>query len=139
MSGCGSSWIRITTSPASSATPARASCRSRSCTTPEVSTLRWIFAIPLATLGVWISALNWVMFWNVFVRHIRQPSWTPLLGGGFAAGAILLMPFNHNVAWAAVPLLLDWGCFPGIGHALWFHLLRKAHDNASRPEDGDEQ
>jgi len=54
-------------------------------------------------------------------RH--QPSWIPLIGGGCGVAAVLLVPVASVQEWWWVPLLLDWGSLPGIGHAIVWHLV----------------
>lgn len=89
------------------------------------SALRIIAAAIFLAAGVWLSALNAGVFWKVHVRKQEASSWIPLLGGVFGVFGLLLLPFEAVHRWWWVPLCLDWGSLPGIGHALLFHLFRQ--------------
>ena len=79
--------------------------------------------------GIWISALNWAVFWKRHIRGLKASSWIPLLGGGLIFTGLLALPLKGNSEWCWIPLLLDWGCAPGIGYSLYFLLTRKKIDS----------
>jgi hypothetical protein len=87
--------------------------------------LRWIIAIGCLALAVWLSALNWNVFWKRHVRGVSAPSWIPLLAGSLGAIGIVTLPVSGSSAWWWVPLLLDWGSLPGIGYSIVYHLTRR--------------
>ena len=95
---------------------------------PEViemaALLGWCVAALALVVGLWLSLMNWAVFWALYVRRVRAPSWTPLLGGLLISIAMLSAPLPYLHRWAFVPLLLDWGCLPGLAYTLWFHLGR---------------
>jgi hypothetical protein len=93
-------------------------------------------SIVCLAIAIWISLLNWIVFWKrhvrpvespswVDVRRIESPSWIPLLGGVLGVVGMLVAPLPHLKAWVWIPLLLDWGSVPGMGYTVWFHVLRK--------------
>ena len=86
--------------------------------------LKWIIAISLLLLAVWLSALNWGVFWKRHVRGVATSSWIPFLGGSIGVVGLLSMPIPSAATWWWVPLLLDWGCVPGIGYSIYYHLTR---------------
>lgn len=88
-------------------------------------TLQWIIAFACFSLAVWLSVLNWRVFWKRHVRKVPAPSWLPLIGGGLGAVGVVVLPVTGSAAWCWVPVLLDWGCVPGIGYSIIFHLLRR--------------
>ena len=95
---------------------------------PEVikvaALLAWCIAAFALVAGLWLSVMNWAVFWALYVKRVRAPSWTPLFGGLLVSVAMLSVPLPYLHSWAFLPLLLDWGCLPGLVYTLWFHLGR---------------
>ena len=89
-----------------------------------INELRWSVAILFLLAGVWVSLMNWVVFWTLYIKRTRAPSWTPLLGGLLVSMSILLAPLPDIWLWAWIPFVLDWGSAPGIGYTAWFHIRR---------------
>lgn len=85
----------------------------------------WILFVMCSTISLWISFLNWRVFWKIHIQGVKAPSWIPLMGGLFGGIAMWILPSGDIRSWAWIPLLLDWGSLPGIGHSLLFHLFRK--------------
>lgn len=80
------------------------------------------FAVALLLIGLWLISLNWWTFYQTHVRKTQAFSWIPLLGGLAAwSGLSLLQGPMSSIGWMA--LLLDWGGFPGIAHAIWIHYV----------------
>jgi len=79
----------------------------------------------LLLVGSWLMFLNWKCFYTGFVKKQPSPSWIPLAGGGFVFIGICIFPSNsmNNFAWLV--LFIDWGCIPGIGHAILYHVYHK--------------
>lgn len=69
-----------------------------------------ILAVP--ALGVIV--LNWMVVWRWVFHRRRTGSWIPLLGGLAGSLGILISPSPVIHAYWWVPLLLDWGCVPGM-------------------------
>ena len=79
----------------------------------------------LLILFVWLSLLNWSVAWRGLVRRQPAPSWIPLLGGLSGALGLVAMPLSGVARIWWLPLLLDWGCAPGLLHAALYHALRR--------------
>ncbi len=93
--------------------------------------VKWIIAFVCFVPALWLSGINWYIFWTIFVRKKEAPSRTPLLGGGLGVIGVMIMPVRESITWFWVPLVLDWGCFPGIFHTLMFHLMRILREKKS--------
>jgi len=87
--------------------------------------LRWIFGTICCSAFLWLTALNWQIFWK---RHICKatdtPSWIPFLAGILGAIGLLVIPLGFTAFWW-IPFFLDWGSLPGIGYSIWWHLARR--------------
>jgi hypothetical protein len=82
---------------------------------------QWVLSSILALSSAYIIVLNWV----VFARKINgrhAGSWTPLIGGGLGAVALAVSPVEALRGYWWIPLILDWGCLPGFGHALAWNV-----------------
>jgi hypothetical protein len=88
-------------------------------------TVQWIVAFVCFALALWLSVLNWRVFWKRHVQKVQASSWLPLIGGGLGAVGIVVLPVAGSVAWCWIPLVLDWGSIPGIGYSLFFHLTHR--------------
>ena len=86
--------------------------------------LQWVFAALCLLVAIWISILNWIVFWKRHILSLTSPSWIPLLGGVLGSLAILIMPLRQGKPWVWIPLLLDWGSVPGLGYSLFVHMVR---------------
>lgn len=86
--------------------------------------IRWIIGCLCGLCFLWLTVLNWAIFWKLHIREIEAPSWTPLIAGLLGVLAALLLPLNLSRYWW-LPLLMDWGSAPGIIHALWWNIFRK--------------
>lgn len=80
-----------------------------------------IFCSLSILIGVWIAILNWRCFYLGFVKKEYSPSWIPLFGGGLMFLGFYFFPDNHFKHLAFFAFFLDWGSFPGIGHAIIYH------------------
>ena len=67
----------------------------------------WIVAGALLLLFAWISLSNWILLF-------RRSSWIPLIGGAAGVLGCLLAPDDvlRRVWW--IPLIVDFGCLPGL-------------------------
>jgi hypothetical protein len=86
--------------------------------------LRWLCAIVLAALALWLSLLNWI----TLVRQLRSTSsssWIPLFGGLLGLGALLVAPHPIAGRFWWVPFLVDGGSLPGLATTLVWHLVRR--------------
>ena len=88
------------------------------------TTLKWIIGTLLLLAGAWLMGLNSAVFWRRHVQKRESSSWIPLLGGMLGAAGLLLIPFAPTQKWWWLPLVLDWGCLPGISYSILFHLVR---------------
>lgn len=90
-----------------------------------MTALQYTLGIVLGSAGLWLIVINWLIFWKMQIRKEHAPSWTPLLGGALLYTAITIWPENPLRWIAAFAFVLDWGSVPGLGHALWFHRIRR--------------
>jgi len=86
--------------------------------------LYWILSILFLAISMWVVGLNAFVFWKGRVRKENVGSWIPLIGGTFGAIGLLLIPVPSLHAFWWIPLLIDWGSVPGIGHAIVVHSRR---------------
>jgi hypothetical protein len=75
-----------------------------------------------------LIAAGWLIFGNwssivLFLLKRKHSSWIPIIGGGVGCLGCLLSPYAVlNKLWW-VPLLLDWGCVPGLSFsAIYFAI-----------------
>ncbi|SMF41419.1 hypothetical protein SAMN06296036_112161 [Pseudobacteriovorax antillogorgiicola] len=83
----------------------------------------WILTIFLSLLGGYVVALNSFCVVQM-IRGYKVGSWIPLLGGGCISIAAIVAPVDTVASLWWVPLLVDWGCVPGIGWAILYHASR---------------
>ena len=78
-----------------------------------------IILLVLFIVGLWLISLNWICFFHIFIKKDRSPSWIPVLPGLLIFLSIYLLPDNsvRHLAWFS--FIVDWGCIPGITHALY--------------------
>lgn len=88
--------------------------------------LRWGAAALLSLGFLVIAGFNWGVFWKGFVRRQEAPSWIPLLGGVLGALGLVAAPIPGTTALCWLPLLLDWGCAPGLLHTGLFYARLRA-------------
>lgn len=75
---------------------------------------------------MFVAVLNWNALLSRFLnRKSKESSWIPLVGGAAISIGIFLMPLNGAAKWFWVPLLLDWGCLPGIIFTTLYYLKRR--------------
>ncbi len=86
---------------------------------------RWISACVLWGLAGWLTCLNWYPVVRYVFTRRRGPSWIPLLGGIAGAAGTLLCPEVTVQRFWWLPLLVDWGCVPGLLFTGVSLLLRK--------------
>lgn len=92
----------------------------------EVAAL--VASLVLGVAGGMIIIGNWHIF-VVGIRGGNAPSWVPLLGGVAASLSCWLAPspwLNEN---SLLPLLLDWGSLPGLGHTLFYWLFLRSGES----------
>jgi len=108
----------------------------------------WIIPIILGAFGLWITIMNWWIFFSGLKWWIswdgseprKSTTWGPLIGGGALALAILACPVEQWKRFWWIPLVADWGCLPGISFSLvyiaWLSLTGKIKrkDNSSDPQ-----
>jgi hypothetical protein len=82
-------------------------------------------SVTFLILFLWLSILNWSVAWRGLVRRQLAPSGIPLLGGSLGALGLVAVPLPEVARFWWLPLLLDWGCAPGLLHALLYHVLRR--------------
>lgn len=84
--------------------------------------VKYLMGGTLCIFGLWIMILNGCVCWLTFVRRVRAPSWTPLLGG---TSACIGLVFIGIAQWCWLPFLIDWGCIPGFTYTLWWFIRRR--------------
>jgi hypothetical protein len=85
-----------------------------------------ILSALLIAAGGYLCALNWRLVYSRS-RGKGKGSWIPLAGGGLMA--IGLAVRAQTSSWWWLPLLLDWGCAPGLLYTAWFFLNRARRGN----------
>lgn len=80
-----------------------------------------ILSTLLIAAGGYVCALNWHQVY-ASRRGTSKGSWIPLIGGGLIAIGLAVSPRTRGWWW--LPLLLDWGCAPGLLHTVLFFLNR---------------
>lgn len=86
--------------------------------------IQWIAGIILSVFSAWIICMNGLTFWERHIQHKKTPSWIPLLGGLSGTVGLLILPVIAIKHFWWLPLILDWGSFPGIFYAILWHLFR---------------
>lgn len=79
----------------------------------------WVVGSALLLVSCWLCALNASVFWKLFVRKENAPSWIPLLGGMLGAFGLGVIPLELAHRLCFLPLLLDYGCLPGLLHTVY--------------------
>ena len=92
-----------------------------------MQTARWIVSTVAIAIWLWLSYLNWVVFWKRHVLNAPASSWIPLLGGLVGAIGVVILPVVGSCAWAWVPFVFDWGSVPGISYSVFWHLKKREH------------
>lgn len=88
---------------------------------PMLHVLSVILSALLIAVGGYVCVLNWRLVY-ARSRGKSQSSWIPLVGGGLIAIGLAIDPRTR--AWWWLPLLIDWGCAPGLLHTALFFLNR---------------
>lgn len=88
---------------------------------------QFLLFVVCAFISLCVMSMNWYIFIVVFILKKKASSWVPLLGGVMGVFALLLYsPLSQTLRWIWVPLFLDWGSIPGIGHAIYhYYHVRK--------------
>ncbi len=89
---------------------------------------RWVVTVLFGSLFIWISCLNFKVFWQAYILRRAASSWVPFLGGLSGLVALLAIPIEGMNGWFWLPLLLDWGSLPGTLYSLYFNLFHKSKD-----------
>jgi hypothetical protein len=89
-----------------------------------LNAVRWLAGVCLLALFAWISTMNVSVFWKLYVRKERAPSWIPLLGGLFGVLGLVALPIPGAQRWWWLALLLDPGSVPGLVHTAIWHAIR---------------
>jgi hypothetical protein len=87
-----------------------------------MSLIQKLFSATAMLAAAWIICSNWYCVVLAIVKR-RHSSWVPVLGGGVGCLGCYLSPceFLHTSWW--LPLLLDWGCVPGLTYSLFCFLF----------------
>ena len=86
-----------------------------------INIVKWILVVVLLSCFFWIAIMNGTIFWQSHIKKEQTSSWIPLIGGLFGLCALIIMPVENVIYWCWLPLLLDWGCLPGITETIiWF-------------------
>lgn len=87
----------------------------------------WILSLVLILIGGYVTAMNWAIFFQGFVKK-KQSSWAPIIGGLFLAIGLASSPVRSLSKFWWVPFFVDWGCIPGLAHTAWFYLTKKRNE-----------
>jgi hypothetical protein len=77
----------------------------------------------LLALGAYFIVFNWRCIFICLIRR-RYISMIPLIGGVVACIACYLSPLPWLNEYWWMPLLLDYGCIPGMIHFGVYHLVQ---------------
>jgi len=85
--------------------------------------LGWSIGGVLLLISIWLSTMNAIVAWKLYVRKVPAPSWIPLMGGMCGVFGFALIPIEmaHKLCW--LPLILDYGSLPGLLHTAIFHVI----------------
>jgi hypothetical protein len=81
----------------------------------------WIISLVFMIIGIYISIMNWAVFFNNYLFRKKWTSAIPLIGGLSAALGLICLPINGSWKYFWVPLLIDWGSIPVIIASLCCH------------------
>lgn len=76
--------------------------------------ISWAITILLFVVFLLLSSGNGIVFWDAYVRRKKTASWIPIMGGACGTLSLTIMPIPGARWWWWLPLLLDWGSFPGL-------------------------
>lgn len=93
--------------------------------TDMIFIVRLIVAIALAAVSILIIAGNAVIILRGLTGRAKNESWVPILGGTLGVLALLIAPWPRLRDYWFIPLLIDWGCVPGLLHTAIFLLGRQ--------------
>ena len=68
---------------------------------------------------------NWYICWHALVKQQRTSSWTPLVGGIMGVAGMEILPIRGVASFSWLPLILDWGCLPGLLYTAWYYIFRR--------------
>jgi hypothetical protein len=89
-----------------------------------MQTFRIVAAAILGLAAIYVVVLNW-WAWIGRLTRTRGSSWIPLIGGVLGSGALLVEPTGIGGRFWWVPLVVDAGSLPGLGHAAVSMIRRK--------------
>lgn len=89
--------------------------------------IRYAIAVTFGILGLWIFVMNWIIFWNGYVKKKQTASWAPLVAGCFLCVAFLIIPFSQYRWLCWVAFLIDWGSLPGIAFSILYYIIKERH------------
>ena len=76
--------------------------------------LLWPVSFVMIVLFLWIASMNAYVLVLDLRGTVDPPSWFPLFGGLLGAIGLWLLPVEGSTQWAWCPLVLDYGCAPGL-------------------------
>ena len=94
----------------------------------------WVVGSILIVIFVLIAAGNASIWFTREVLKKRAASWVPLVGGIIGILGIYTIPLPEARRWWYMPLILDYGCLPGLAHTALWHAAR-AIKNKRQAED----
>jgi len=75
-------------------------------------------------VGGFVIIMNWAIIYYSLVKK-KHSSWAPLVSGVLAAVGLANFPIEGVEKYWYVPLIIDYGCLPGMAHTAWFFLTGK--------------
>ena len=67
----------------------------------------------LLVVGCFVMTMNWAIVISSFTTK-KHSSWVPIFGGALAALGAAVLPYAPLNKFWWVPLIVDWGCVPGL-------------------------
>lgn len=89
-----------------------------------MSAVRWVAGSFCLVFFLYVASLNWAVVWQGIVKR-KHSSWVPLVGGLVGVAGLFIVPLDRLHSYWWVPLILDWGCVPGLLHSGWYYALRR--------------
>ncbi len=88
----------------------------------------WALSVVLLLVGGFVIIMNWVIIYYSLVKK-KHSSWAPLAGGVFAAVGLAILPIAGVAKYWYVPVIVDYGCLPGMTHTAWFYVTGRHREH----------
>ena len=76
--------------------------------------IQWIASGILVLISLYMTLMNWAVFFNNYIFKKKWTSAVPLIGGIAGALGCVILPTEGSWRFFWIPLLIDWGSLPVI-------------------------